>query len=163
MKNPTLMEMLTSVLLVFLTYPAVSAEALSVGNNFFAGRFTESNDRILITNVNIFDGKSETLLENANVLVEKNLIRTISTSTIDAEDALIIEGNGKTLMPGLIDVHTHIAATQNPPIVVQWSEAKTAIAATTSAKQMLLRGFTTARDVGVNTKDLARAIVTCPT
>ena len=61
-------------------------------------------------------------------------------------------------MPGLIDVHTHIAATQNPTEVVNWSEGKIMIAATTSAKQMLLRGFTTARDVGINSIDLARAI-----
>ena len=71
---------------------------------------------------------------------------------------MIIEGNGRTLMPGLIDVHTHIAITRNPTEVVKWSESKIAIAATTSAKQMLLRGFTTARDVGVDTIDLARAI-----
>jgi imidazolonepropionase-like amidohydrolase len=112
----------------------------------------------LITNVNIFDGKRKRLLKKANVLIENNLIKTISTSNIDVKDARIIKGNGKTLMPGLIDVHTHIAATANPPIVVQWSESKIAIAATTSARQMLLRGFTTARDVGVNTIELARAI-----
>jgi imidazolonepropionase-like amidohydrolase len=158
MKNTTLLRMLTVTLLIFLTYPAVSAETLSIGNNFFEGQFTKSNNRILIKNVNIFDGKSERLLKKANLLIESNLIKTISTSNIDAEDALIIEGNGKTLMPGLIDVHTHIAATRNPTEVVTWSEGKIAIAATTSAKQMLLRGFTTARDVGVNSIDLARAI-----
>jgi imidazolonepropionase-like amidohydrolase len=158
MKNTTLLRMLTVTLLIFLTYPAVSAETLSIGNNFFEGQFTKSNNRILIKNVNIFDGKSERLLKKANLLIEGNLIKTISTSNIDAEDALIIEGNGKTLMPGLIDVHTHIAATRNPTEVVTWSEGKIAIAATTSAKQMLLRGFTTARDVGVNSIDLARAI-----
>jgi imidazolonepropionase-like amidohydrolase len=158
MKNSTLLRMLTLFSFIFLTYPAVSAETLSIGNNYFEGEFTTSNDRILIKNVNIFDGKSEQLLEKANVLIEKNLIKTISTSNIDAKDALIIEGNGRTLIPGLIDAHTHIAATANPTEVVKWSEGKTMIAATTSAKQMLLRGFTTVRDVGLNTIDLARAI-----
>jgi imidazolonepropionase-like amidohydrolase len=158
MKNSTLLRMLTIVLLIFLTYPTVSAETLSIGNNFFEGQFTKSKDRTLIKNVIIFDGKSERLLKKANVLIEHNLIKTISTSNIVAKDALIIEGNGKTLMPGLIDVHTHIAATQDPTEVVKWSEGKTMIAATTSAKQMLLRGFTTVRDVGINTVDLARAI-----
>jgi imidazolonepropionase-like amidohydrolase len=158
MKNSSILRMLAIVLLIFLTYPAVSAESLSIGDNFFGNQFTNSKDRILIRNVNIFDGKSERLLKKANVLIENNLIKTISTSNIDAKDAVIIEGNGKILMPGLIDVHTHIAATQNPTEVVTWSEGKIAIASTTSAKQMLLRGFTTARDVGVNTIDLARAI-----
>jgi imidazolonepropionase-like amidohydrolase len=150
--------MLTTALLILSTYPAASAETLSIGDNFFEGQFTNSEDRILIKDVNIFDGRSEVLLSNANVLIENNLIKTISTSNIDAKDALIIEGNGRTLMPGLIDVHTHIAATQNPTEVVNWSEGKIMIAATTSAKQMLLRGFTTARDVGLNSIDLARAI-----
>jgi imidazolonepropionase-like amidohydrolase len=158
MKNSTLMNMLTIVALSFLTYPAESAETLSIGNKFFDSQITKSNERILIKNVDIFDGKNQNLLKNANILIEKNLIKTISTSNISVNDALVIEGNGKTLIPGLIDVHTHIAATQNPPIVVTWSESKIAIAATTSAKQMLLRGFTTARDVGVNTIELARAI-----
>jgi imidazolonepropionase-like amidohydrolase len=158
MKNSILLKMLAIASIAFLTYPSASAETLSIGNSFFEDQVTSSSDRILIKNINVFDGKNEHLLEGANVLVENNLIKTISTSNIDAEGALIIEGNGRTLMPGLIDVHTHIAATQNPPIMVKWSEAKIAIAATTSAKQMLLRGFTTARDVGVNSIELARAI-----
>jgi imidazolonepropionase-like amidohydrolase len=158
MKSSALLRILTIVLIIFSTYQAASAETLSIGDSYFEGQFAESADRILIRNVNIFDGKSEVLLKSANVLIENNLIKTVTTSNIDAEDALIIEGNGKTLMPGLIDVHTHIAATQNPTEVVTWSESKVAIAATTSAKQMLLRGFTTVRDVGVNSIDLARAI-----
>jgi imidazolonepropionase-like amidohydrolase len=158
MKSSALLKKFSIALLVFSTYPTASAETLSIGDSFFEGRFAEPKDRILIRNVNIFDGRSDVLLRSANVLIEKNLIKTISTSSIDAEDALIIEGNGMTLMPGLIDVHTHIALTQNPTEVVTWSESKVAIAATTSAKQMLLRGFTTVRDVGANTIDLARAI-----
>ena len=59
MKNSTLFRMLTIVLSIFLTYPAVSAETLSIGTNFFEGQFTKSNGRILIKNANIFDGKSE--------------------------------------------------------------------------------------------------------
>jgi imidazolonepropionase-like amidohydrolase len=158
MNRPTLSKILTIALLLSFPYTSVSAQSLSVGNSFFGDGFTNSTDRILIRNVNIFDGTNERLIENANVLVEGNLIKTISTSSIEEDGALIIEGNGKTLMPGLIDVHTHIAATRDPSEVVNWSEGRTLIAATTSAKQMLLRGFTTARDVGVNTIDLARAI-----
>jgi imidazolonepropionase-like amidohydrolase len=157
MNNPAL-RMLATVLLISLIHTVANAQTLSIGNSFFQGQFADSDDRVLINNVNIFDGKNQQLIENVNVLIEKNLIKTISTSNIVAEDALIIEGNGKTLMPGLIDVHTHIAATQDPTEVLTWSEGKTAIAATSSAKQMLLRGFTTVRDVGIDTIELARAI-----
>jgi imidazolonepropionase-like amidohydrolase len=158
MKNSVFLKIATVLLLTFSATSAARAETLSVGESFFQDQFSKPYDRVLITNVNVFDGKNEQLLEGANVLVENNLIKTISTQDIDAEDALIIEGNGRTLMPGFIDVHTHIAATQNPTEVVTWSESKTAIAATASAKQMLLRGFTTARDVGVDSIALAQAI-----
>ena len=47
--------------------------------------------QILINNVNIFDGENEKMIENANVLIEGNLIKTISTSPIEAEGATVIE------------------------------------------------------------------------
>ena len=63
-------------------------------------------DQILITNVNIFDGKSDKLAEGMSVLVEGNLIKEVASSTIQAGvDATIIDGGGRTLMPGLIDGH----------------------------------------------------------
>ena len=63
---------------------------------------------ILITNVNVFDGKNEALIENANVLIEGNLIKTVSTDAIEADGAKVIDGGGRTLMPGLIDAHVHL-------------------------------------------------------
>ncbi len=65
----------------------------------------------LFTNVHIFDGISEERIENANVLVEGNLIKTVSTDGIDAPDATLVDGGGRTLMPGLIDSHVHLYAT----------------------------------------------------
>lgn len=61
----------------------------------------------LITNVNVFDGKNEKLIEKANVLVEGNKIKTVSTEKIEAGDATVIDGGGRTLIPGLIDAHWH--------------------------------------------------------
>ena len=62
----------------------------------------------LFTNVHIFDGINEQRIENASVLVEGNLIKEISTDTIDAPDATIIDGGGRTLMPGMHDQHVHL-------------------------------------------------------
>ena len=59
----------------------------------------------LFTNVNVFDGLNEKLIENANVLAEGNKIKTVSTRKIDASGATVIDGGGRTLMPGLIDAH----------------------------------------------------------
>ena len=56
----------------------------------------------LITNVNIFDGKNATLVEKADLLVEGNKIKTISTKRIEARGATLIDGGGRTLTPGWI-------------------------------------------------------------
>jgi hypothetical protein len=50
--------------------------------------------RTLITNVNVFDGVNEALIENANVVVEGNLIKQVSTNVIEAGDATVIDGGG---------------------------------------------------------------------
>ena len=47
-------------------------------------------------------------IENANVLVEGNLIKTVSTSAIKARGATLVDGGGRTLMPGLIENHAHL-------------------------------------------------------
>ena len=62
----------------------------------------------LFQNVRIFDGKGSTLSTPSNVLVRGNKIERISASPI-APDAGTreIDGGGRTLMPGLIDVHWH--------------------------------------------------------
>ena len=47
---------------------------------------------MLFTNVNVFDGTSETLQNGVNVLVEDNFISQISPSAISANGATVING-----------------------------------------------------------------------
>jgi len=61
----------------------------------------------LIANVNVFDGQHENLIEKAWVLVEGNRIKQVSTKKIAAAGATVIDGGGRTLMPGLTDAHYH--------------------------------------------------------
>ena len=76
--------------------------------SMFAQTRSESPTVILLRNVRIFDGKSTTLSAPANVLVRGNKIERISTGPIAvASGARVIDGGGRTLMPGLIDVHWH--------------------------------------------------------
>src|SRR5262245_37449240 len=66
---------------------------------------------VLFQNVRIFDGKSAALSALSNVLVRGHLIDKISTDSIPVDNTnvttnvTIIDGRGRTLMPGLIDVH----------------------------------------------------------
>ena len=63
----------------------------------------------LIIKVNVFDGKSKALAENQRVLVEGNLIKTIGGETLKAnKGASVIDGGGRTLMPGLVEGHAHL-------------------------------------------------------
>ena len=69
---------------------------------------------VLISNVNIFDGVNDKLHENMHVLVKDNLIETVSDeplAVIQTDNVTMIDGGGRTLMPGLIDSHVHLNAT----------------------------------------------------
>jgi imidazolonepropionase-like amidohydrolase len=88
-----------------------------------------------------------------HVLINGNTIQTISTSPIDVQSKNIvkIDAKGKTLMPGLIDVHVHLvfgALTMPQMMTNDLSEEFLIKTVGLSAQQMLMRGFTSVRDVG---------------
>ena len=167
-----------SILLMALALPAVALDLPS--------------EVTLFKNVNIFDGKSEKLLEGYDVLVVKNLIKKIDkdikiakTYEIDVKtgglkeivsggyhsvqgnkvvmvyepekmvkkevQVKVINGNGRTLMPGLIDAHWHTMLNFWPVSKVLGSDfGLLSIGAANAAERTLLRGFTTVRDAGGN-------------
>lgn len=111
----------------------------------------------LIQNVNIFDGQNEKLIENANVLIEGNLIKQVSAKKISADGATVIDGKGGTLMPGLIDMHWHSAyASISMQVGLNVDHAHHLLIGAKSNEKALLRGFTTVRDVGGNVFSLAK-------
>lgn len=106
---------------------------------------------ILFTNVHVFDGINEERIENANVLVVGNLIAKVSTEPLAAANAQVIDGGGRTLMPGLIDSHTHLYATSVFQSFAQLQASKwdqIGIMANENAKDYLYDGYTTIRDTG---------------
>ena len=68
----------------------------------------EAAPQILITNVNIFDGVQDKLVEDQGVLVDGSLIKAIGPNLPAGPDVQVIDGGGRTLMPGLIEMHTHL-------------------------------------------------------
>src|SRR5215469_11542345 len=104
----------------------------------------------LFQNVRIFDGKGTSLSAPSNVLVKGNIIERISTEPIAAQPGVtIIAGNGRTLMPGLIDAHWHAMLVRpNPAQAIVGDVGYNNIAAGVEATDTLMRGFTTVRDVG---------------
>ncbi len=104
----------------------------------------------LFQNVRIFDGKGSSLSAPSNVLVKGNIIERISTEPIAAEPGVtVIAGNGRTLMPGLIDAHWHAMLIRpDPAQAIAGDVGYKNIAAGVEATDTLMRGFTTIRDVG---------------
>src|ERR1700735_2291846 len=104
----------------------------------------------LFQNVRIFDGKSGSLSAPSSVLVKGNIIERISTAPIAAQPGgAVIAGNGRTLMPGLIDAHWHAMLIRPNPIqAITGDIGYNNIAAGAEATDTLMRGFTTVRDVG---------------
>ncbi|WP_439400316.1 amidohydrolase family protein (plasmid) [Bradyrhizobium sp. PMVTL-01] len=104
----------------------------------------------LFQNVRIFDGKGGSLSAPSNVLIKGNIIQRISTEPIAPEQGVtVIAGNGRTLMPGLIDAHWHAMLIRPGPAgAIVGNIGYNNIEAGVEATDTLMRGFTTVRDVG---------------
>ena len=156
---------------------------------------------ILFKNVNIFDGKSDKLIENQDVLVVRNKIHKIADdiptggtyevqvtsggerkvkaladfapsvyeitvmegpaeTTTKKVDVQVIDGGGRTLLPGFIETHAHLML-MGPSLpamegMTTWEDF--AIHGTRMAEMYLMQGFTTVRDAGGANGGLRRAI-----
>ena len=113
----------------------------------------------LFTDVRIFDGSNK-LTPPTNVLVIGNKISKISPGAIAAPDGtLMISGNGRTLMPGLINAHSHVMFSTLPQAAILTSDIGFVnVAATKAAKDALMRGYTSLRDLGGPVFGLKRGI-----
>ncbi len=103
---------------------------------------------VLFTGVNVFDGRSESLASNTDVLVEGNMIKKLGAN-LNVADATVINGEGRTLMPGLIEAHGHIigAAFSATELVSTYWDAVGA-KMLVRAQDYFNMGFTTVRDGG---------------
>src|SRR5262245_814176 len=97
--------------LFFLAVTALGLCAVSPGQPAApAGTFT------LFRNVRIFDGKGDSLSGPMNVLIHGNVIERITASSIAPQASYtVIEGGGRTLIPGLIDNHWHTMLVRPTP------------------------------------------------
>lgn len=116
---------------------------------------------ILINNVEIFNGKDATTIKG-NVLIEGNTITKVSASPIPpnkSANVQIIDGKGKFLMPGLIDAHYHAMFSNLSQIALLTGNLGFVnLVAGKNAEMLLMKGFTSLRDLGGPVFGLKQAI-----
>ena len=112
---------------------------------------------ILLKNARIVDGTAAVPTDPTSVLIEGGVIRDVGANLASAS-ATVLDLGGRTLMPGLIDAHVHvIASTPNFAANAAMPDALVAHRAAKIMQGMLMRGFTTVRDVGGATYGLLQA------
>ena len=119
----------------------------------------EPPQQVLITNVNVWVGTSDGLMNGVDVLVTDNLISEVGGSISPPSGATVIDGGGRTLIPGLIEMHSHLSIMEG---MLDGRDAfdQMAIGAMTGSvlRSYLDQGFTTTMDLGGNTLGVAKAV-----
>jgi imidazolonepropionase-like amidohydrolase len=71
----------------------------------------ETRNATVIRHVRVFDGQS--VINGTSVLIANGKVTAIGPSLTVPMGTTVVEGNGRTLLPGLIDAHTHIRSRQD--------------------------------------------------
>ena len=104
-----------------------------------------SAQTLIITNARILDGTGR-VIERGSVVVRDGKIVSVSAGAANAQDARVIDAQGKTVMPGFIDAHRHVIRGE----AGQWLKEQAA----TRMQEFLEAGFTTVVSAGDQTEGI---------
>lgn len=123
------------------------------------GQDTAPKKVILITNVKVWDGTSDKV-KTADVLIEDDKFVEIKSGIKAPEGSTVIDGQGGTLIPGLIDMHMHLMlwggtteGTYDYDAYAQGARANVMM------NRLIQLGYTTVRDIGGNSLSIAKLVL----
>jgi imidazolonepropionase-like amidohydrolase len=109
---------------------------------------------LLLRGARLIDGTGAAPQANTDVLVDAGRIQQIGPALVAPANAAVIDLGGRTLLPGLIDAHTHMSNTpqtshaESIARALTSTDADDALRGAANARATLLAGFTTVRNVG---------------
>ncbi len=113
----------------------------------------------ILRNASVLDAETGTMSPGQSVVIEGGRIADVGPGLTGPDEAVTLNVAGRTVMPGLIDAHTHPAIVDHDVSgLAEWPPAYVAARAGRVLAGMLARGFTSIRDVGAGEAGLARAV-----
>lgn len=99
----------------------------------------------------LIDTESGRVLEGQTIVVRDGMIADVGPAIAIPPGARVVDLGAYTVLPGLIDAHTHLtidAQAQDPLDELHHTAADRAFRSLPNARRVLLAGFTTVRDLG---------------
>ncbi|WP_263352789.1 amidohydrolase family protein [Acidicapsa acidisoli] len=139
---------------LILSLTVLSLVVLGLTSAAFAQSSSAPAGRTLIRAGHLLDVHTGKLLDSQTIIVTGDRITAISStaSTPASTGDTVIDLGSLTVLPGLIDVHTHITGNPDfdPYRELTGTDAKDAINGVVNARTTLMAGFTTIRNVGAS-------------
>ncbi|MEZ5500617.1 MAG: amidohydrolase family protein [Steroidobacteraceae bacterium] len=115
---------------------------------------------LVIRNARIFDGSNPNLLTGRDLLIDAGKIIALQPAGAlpAGSETTVIDAGGRVLVPGLIDAHVHPAQPIPRAQLRDSDPSYVTLRAAEELRRMLMRGFTTIRDMGGPSFGLKQAI-----
>ena len=147
---------------VLLTLALIVLSASALAQSRVGSSANAVSEAVLFKNVRVFTGNSDSVTSPVNVLIRDGVIERIDDEPLDGDaggGALVFEGGGRILMPGLIDAHWHAMMAAMPLTTMLMADVGDInFVAGHEARKTLMRGFTSVRDLSGPAFALKRAI-----
>lgn len=129
----------------------------AITHSLFAQTAPEKNHVILLRTSRLFNSQDGTFDQDRDVLVKNGIIESVGKNLSVPPDTRVIDLRSFTVLPGLIDAHTHLLYSERPDegltqggikaITIE-GEPLRALHGAARARSYLYSGFTTVRDLG---------------